>query len=731
MFNLKLISLLVRIKSNVKFFLPDLFYRTKRNSLSQNALCVSFIFISSLIFSQSKKVWIEIADNAYEKKDYATAAVYYAKVLDDTTVLRNYVIPYEPQIVNLKMKSLFKVPELKITKRKDSTNLVKENIQGSKYDFINYRLAQSYRLNYDYPHAVEQFKKCVEKKVYPDAPYYYGLSLMSLKKYQQALGVFDEYTNSNIGSDSLLKLASKKQSSCFFALDTLSGRKKIKVRMMDTLVFNKGTSNFAPMYYGGNNKITFTSARRGGVVTDPIKQDSKYYCDLYYTSLDDTIWQRPVNFGRPVNTSLHEGTAVFTPDEVMLFTRWSDNNRNESFIYMARTLQGKFYEAMKLGTNINVPGYKSQQPFVSSDGRTLFFSSNRPGGKGGFDIWTAHIDENGSIGDPKNIGAPINTEGDEITPFYHTISNTFYYSTNGIAGLGGFDIFKSSLNIDDSAYQAPINLNAPINSSKDDAYFIVERLGSKGFFASDREPCPSGHCYDIYEYINEPVKFSLEGFVYDNETNAIIASALVTIRDVHDGDEPFFIITDDKGFYSTPLKPHMEYFLKAQKTKYFGSAANQSTKGLTESKVLEQDFFLGKIPSGDIEIEGVEYDFNASTLRPKSKEILNKIVELLKINDNLSIELSSHTDARGNDAYNLKLSQARAQSCVDYIVSRGILKSKIIATGYGETKPIIPEAEINKMVPKSPEFETAHQKNRRTAFRVIGESKINIINKTQ
>ncbi len=719
---------------NVMNFLSRSLSNPGRLTLNRVIPALLFLLFATNIFSQSKKLWIETADNAYEKKDYATAAVFYHKVLDDTSVLRSYVIPYEPQLVNLKMKSLFKVPELKITHRKDSVNTVKETIVtgSTKFDFINYRLAQSYRLNFDYPHAVDQFKVCVDKKVYPDAPYYYGLSLMSLKRYQEALGVFDQYVTANAGTDSLIKSAMKKQNSCFFALDTLTGRKQIRVRMMDSLVFNRGTTSFAPMYYLSNNKIIFTSARRGGVVTDPEKQDSKYYCDLYFSTLDDTIWQRPVNFGRPVNTSLHEGAAVFTPEEIMLFTRWSDNNRSESFIYMARTLEGKFYEAMKLGMNINVPGYKAQQPFVTANGRTLFFSSNRPGGKGGFDIWTAHIDETGTIGEAKNLGAPINTDGDEITPFFHDISNTIYFSSTGLAGLGGLDIFKSSLNVDlDSAFQAPINLNSPINSSKDDAYYIQEKLGTKGFFASDREPCPSGHCYDIYEYLNEPIQFSLEGVVFDGETNDPIPSALVTIRDVHDGDEPFFVITNEKGEYSTPLKPHMEYFLKAQKTKYFGEAASKSTKGLTESTVLNQDFFLRKIPAGDIEIEGVEYDFNKFTLRPKSMEILDKIVAILKINDNLSIELSSHTDARGNDEYNMKLSQGRAQSCVDYMVSKGVPKTHIHATGYGETKPIIPESEIAKMVPKSEEFETAHQKNRRTAFRVVGESNINIINKTQ
>ena len=674
-----------------------------------------------------------MADDAYAKKDYANAALFYARVLDDTTVLRTYVLPYEAQLINLKMKSLFNVPELSVTKRKDSTNQVKEDFSNTtKYDFILYRLAQSYRLNYDYLHAAPAFSVCVERKVYPDAGYFYGLSLMSNKDYKAALGAFEAFVQLKEGGDSLHKLATKKETSCYFALDSLTPKKNTVVRMMDTVFINKGTSNFAPMYYLGNDKLIFTSARRGGVVSDPEKQDSRYFCDLYYSTLEDTIWQRPINFGRPVNTSLHEGAGVFTPDEVMLFTRWSDNNRNEAFIYMARTTGGKFYEAMKLGTNVNLPGYKSQQPYVTFDGTKLFFSSNRPGGKGGFDIWMAPIDENGFIGTAQNLSGAINTNGDEITPFFHDVSNTLYFSSNGWPGLGGYDVFKSGLRTEDSTYQPkPINLNKPVNSSKDDAYYIAERLGGKGFFSSDRLDCPSGHCYSIYKYSNEELKFDIEGLVYDEETNDPIASALVTIRDVHGVDEPFFIVTDAKGYYKSELKPYMEYFLKAQKNKYFGKAASALTKGLTESRHFTQDFPLSKIPAGDIEIEGTEYDFDKATLRPKSLEILDKIVELLKVNDNLTIELSSHTDSRGNDAYNMKLSQARAQTCTDYLVSKGIPKSRVIAHGYGETRPIIPQSEIDKMVDKSPEFEAAHQKNRRTAFRVIGETKLNVISTTK
>lgn len=689
------------------------------------------LFLVSFAFSQSKKVWIDLADDAYAKRDYANAAIYYAKVLDDTTVLRNYVLPYEPQLVNLKMPSLFKVPELSITKIKDSINIVKEDlVQSSKYDFILYRLAQSYRLNFDYSHAADAYKKCVDRKVYKDAGYYYGISLMNQKQYQTALKAFDTYVQEKEGSDSLILLAAKRETWCYFALDTLVP-KKASVRMMDTLVFNRGTSNFAAMYYLTDEKVIFTSARRGGVVTDPLKQDSRYFCDLYFSTIEDTIWQRPVNFGRPVNTSLHEGAGVFTPEEVMLFTRWSDNNRYEAFIYMARTTGGKFYEAMKLGTNINMPGYKSHHPYVTADGRRLFFSSNRPGGKGGFDLWMANIDENGFVGDAKNLGDQINSEADEVTPFYHDLSNTLYFSSNGLPGLGGLDIFKASLNVDDSTYMAPTNLNQPVNSSKDDAYYVTDRMGTKGFISSDRLDCPDGHCYNIYSFTNDPIKFDLEGVVTDEVTGLPIPSALVTIKDVHDNDEPFYVVTDEQGYYKTDLKPNFEYFLKAQKSKYFGKSASVITKGLTDSKHFEQNFELTPIPEGDIEIEGVEYDFNKATLRPKSMEVLDKLVDLLKLNDNLSVELSSHTDSRGNDAYNMKLSQARAQSCVDYLIAHGIAKDRLVARGYGESKPIIPQADIDLMVDKSPEFEAAHQKNRRTAFRIIGETNLNLINGTR
>jgi outer membrane protein OmpA-like peptidoglycan-associated protein/tetratricopeptide (TPR) repeat protein len=681
-------------------------------------LLAAILLATVNVFGQSKKVWLKYADAAYARKDYPTAIDYYTKVLDDTTVLSELILPYEVQLVNIKSKD-FKQDSVKKTVPKAAKEV-------TKADYVTHQLAHSYQLNFDYTNAVINYKKVIDNGSYPGDAYYYAISLMNVRNYKDAMQKLEALL-STVTNDTLKKAIQKNISSCYFALDTNSYKQMIIVKKMDTTVFNVGTANFAPMYYGSPTKLLFTSARRGGVILDPEKQDSRYLCDLYYTELKDTGWMKPVNFGRPVNTGLHEGASVVSSDDIMFFTRWSDANRTESFIYMAKMKDGLFYEAYKLSETVNKPGYKAQQPYVSFDGTKLFFSSNKPGGKGGFDIYMCNIDENGLTGEAKNLGDAINTPGDEVTPFYHTISNTLFFSSNGHTGVGGLDVFKSSLNVDDSLYSLAKNLGRPINSSKDDAYFILDRVQTKGYFASDREDCPGGNCYDIYEFENEPIVFDISGYVIDDETGDPIPSALVTIKDVHNDVEPLYLITDDKGYYSSPLRENMEYFLKAQKKGYFADAGSAVTKGLTETTHLEKDFILRKIPAGDVVIEGIEYDFNKATLRPKSMEILDKIVDLMVLNDNLQIEINSHTDTRGSDKYNMKLSQGRAQSCVDYIISKGISKDRIKAVGYGETKPLVSDEEIAKMVPKSEEFEAAHQKNRRTAFKVTGESALRII----
>jgi OOP family OmpA-OmpF porin len=679
-------------------------------------LVTVLFFVTTLqIFSQSKNLWLKYGDDAFAKKDYPTAIDYYKKVINDTIALKEVVLPYEVQLVNLKSKD-FKVDSTKRTTQKPKKEI-------TKADYVNHQLAICYRLNYDYQNSVKYYKKVVDNGSYTEDMHHYALALLQVKKYNTAMFLF-EILMETAKTDSLKKAYQKSLSSCYFALDSISNKKLIIARKMDTVIFNAGTSNFAPMYWGSPTKLLFTSARKGGVLLDPEKQDSRYLCDLYYTELKDTGWMKPVNFGRPVNTGLHEGSSIISSDNIMFYTKWSNSNRNESFIYMAKMEDGLFYETYKLSETVNKVGYKTMQPYVSFDGTKLFFSSNRPGGFGGYDLYVCNIDEKGLTGEAVNLGKMINTPGDETTPFYHHISNTLFFSSNGHVGIGGLDVFKSAFNVDDSVYAMPKNLGSPINSSKDDAYFIMDRFQTKGYFASDREDCPDGNCYDIYEFENEPIYFDISGTVEDYDSGEMIAGALITIKDVEGEDEPMFIVTDDKGFYTTPLKENKQYFLKAQKKGYQASSASATTKGLTETTHLVQNFTLTLIPEEDVVIEGIEYDFNKATLRPKSKEILDKIYDYLELNDNFSVEINSHTDTRGSDKLNQKLSQARAQSCVDYLLSKGIAKDRLLPTGYGESKPLVSDEEIAKYTPKSPEWEAAHQKNRRTAFRVLKEGNL-------
>ncbi len=514
----------------------------------------------------------------------------------------------------------------------------------------------------------------------------------------------------------------------------------VDVTIADTSVFNKGTASFATSFFGNENRIMFTSARENGVIVDE-EQKSEFLCDIYWSERESGgEWGAAKNFGRPLNSAQHDGASAVNNTNVIYYTRWSDDNQKSKSIYLARMQNFKFFEAYKLGPKVNVEGYKSQQPFVSMDGKTLFFSSDRPGGNGGFDIWKIEIDSLGQVvGDPQNLGYPINTESDEVTPFFHEASSTLFFSSNGFNTIGGLDIFKSSFDSESESYGQPENLGLPINSSYDDAYLVWDSKLKYGYFSSDREPCENGHCYDIYEVNNAPIRIHLEGIAYDALTEKILPETSLTFKDVDGLTESFTLTTDSKGYYEKTLKAGQEIFIKAQKKKYFADAEVVNTKKITESTNLIQDFYLNPIPQDDIEIEGIEYDFDSDKLRPASMEILDRLFDFLELNQNLVVEINSHTDCRGSDTYNQKLSARRAKSCVDYLLSKGVPKDRLTSKGYGESEPnflkdedkqaaldaegnriILTEAYINSIESKD-EQEVLHQYNRRTSFKVVGE----------
>ncbi|MBL4670340.1 MAG: OmpA family protein [Flavobacteriales bacterium] len=670
---------------------------------------LSLILFPLYFFGQSKQVWLYEADNYYNESDYASALKFYKKAQNDSLGLTKSIIPYEVENTNQKLKE-------------SQTNEIDSTTEVSIGDYLNHQIGMCYFLTYDYSHASNHFVKTIKVKEYPADKFYYALSLMNVEKYDSAMVYFENYIQAENKKDSLVKIAKKHVQGCYFALSDNSIKKEKVVTLADTNTFNKGTSSFAPMFWG-DDKIMFTSARKGGVLLDREKQNSEYLCDLYWSQMNiDKTWSEPINFGRPLNSSLHDASGVFNNNNVMFFTKWSDENREDKNIYLARMIDLKFFESYKLDSAINVPGYKSINPFVTMDGSILYFSSNRPGGKGGMDLWKIEID---NLGNPKgkatNLGAYINTSTDEISPFFHEQSSTLFFSSNGHGSMGGLDIYKSEYDQENEFYGSPINMGAPINSSKDDAYMIWDELFKTGYLSSDRKPCENGHCYNIYKVENAPIKITIQGFVYDAETDDAIPEATITFKDIRFNFKPFEVKTNSIGFYKTELHQNAEVFMKAKKKGYFADAASADTRNITESTTLTQDFFLNKIPGGEIEIPGIEYDYDSPKLRSASKLILDTLSQFLTLNDNISIEIRSHTDSRGNDDYNLKLSDRRAASVVKYLVALGIDKGRLQSKGMGETEPLDDCSKYEDCGDTGKTDCDCHQKNRRTAFKTTSE----------
>ncbi|MBK7128369.1 MAG: OmpA family protein [Crocinitomicaceae bacterium] len=685
------------------------------------------LLLSSTLFAQSKKVWLYKADDAYEKRDYATALRYYHMVLDDTLGMSTQVLPYEITLSNQKIK-------------KDSAQTPNEKTV-SITQYVNHQMAMCYRLSQDYANAANYFKISAENSEYQDDYYYYGLMLMYLGDYETAQTVFDKYVSIPGIDENMLKRAFREISGCRYALEVEEPEEKIEVTLSDTVIFNKGTSSFAAMYWGdGYDKIIFTSAREGGVILDPETQDSRYLCDLYWSEkASDGNWDRAHNFGRPLNSARHDASgAIF--NNFVYYTRWSDENRKDKHIYLARMIDMKFFESLKLDSTVNMDGFQSINPFVTSDGKWLYFSSNRPGGYGGFDIWRIALDEVGSpTGEAYNVGEPLNSEYDELSPFFHEPSSSLFFSSDGHASMGGLDIFKSNYDPESDFYEMPVNLGIPINSAHDDSYYITDSEMRYGFITSNRSDCAEcdslytlcSHCYKIYNVLQPPPVFKIKGYVYDEVTEEVIPNARIEFKDVSYQWEHFELVADEKGYYEHELIPNLELFLRASAKGYFADKAVVMTKGQLYSKVYRQDFYLEKIPEGEITIEGIEYDYDSANLRPVSIEILDRLIEFLELNHNLKIEIRSHTDERGSDKYNLDLSNRRAQSVVDYLISQGIPAERLVAKGYGETMPAEVKDESGNVVTLTPDYiysipdkdkqEEYHQRNRRTAFFVLEE----------
>jgi peptidoglycan-associated lipoprotein len=586
-----------------------------------------------------------------------------------------------------------------------------------------FMIGESYVAILDFPQAEVWYEKAIKAKFIDPVVYYkLAYSLQNQGMYKQALRRYKQYF-SKVDSD---PLAQVDYEACQVAQSWVDNPTKYVVD--PEVQINSPQFDFSPNYTTDNYmSLVFTSSREASEGAKIDNRSGENYQDIYITTRDAKgKWSEPVGIGTKINSKFNEGAACFSADfKTIYFTRCiesKDERMGCDIFYTTKTEEGWTEEPIKM--NLKPEGGDSitvGHPSLSEDGKLLLFASDMPGGSGGRDIWMVKRANAEDVwSSPVNLGSEINTPEDELFPYIHTTGD-LYFSSNGHMGMGGLDIYKA---VPTDIYQwgQVENMKYPVNSGFNDYGIIVENEHDRGYFSSNR-PGTKGQD-DIWSFRLPPQVYVLQGNVYDKETQAPVSSAFIRVAGT-DGAS-FQTMTDDNGgFYFADngedryINTDVTYSIVVSKGENYLVAKDQiTTVDLPESTTFIKEFFIQPISDEPIEFPEVQYELNKANLKENSKDSLDYLYNIMVDNPTIIIELQAHTDSRASNEYNQDLSQRRARSCVEYLISKGIDQERLDPRGYGETRLRITDGQIAQM-PTEAEKEAAHQKNRRTEFTVI------------
>ena len=566
-------------------------------------------------------------------------------------------------------------------------------------------------LRYDYPDSLLLFRlgqACQKEGRYDEAARYYREYLAEAPTDQRAVLAL-------AGCDSAVRWRDR---------PTL-----YQVSRME--VFNSRRSECCPMYYGEKYDQVYFNSTRGIVHKDSVNAITglKNNALFFAKKNEQGVWTKPKEVDDPVASEYDQGTPSFTRDgNTMYYTFCAVDATEPRTAEIYQSLRSgaawsKGQRANVLKDSITLLAH----PAVSPDGKYLYFVAESVGGYGGKDLFRSRIVGGSDFGGMENLGPVINTAGDELFPYVRD-SVTIYFASDGHPGMGGLDLFRAK---QDSAGQWHVeNLGAPINSSFDDFGITFEGQRERGLFSSNRGDARGwDHIYS-FEYPTFTMK--IDGYVSDVD-EVPIDKAIVRIVG-RDGMNRKIPVKKD-GSYSVELARGMDYVMMAEAPNYLNQNFELKTEAEEKNETYYVDFFLSPTDK-PVVVENIFYDFDRATLRPESKEALDRLIKLLRDNPSARIELGAHTDRKGSDAYNEGLAQRRAQSVVDYLIAAGIDAARLTAKGYGKMVPKTITAKLAEKYPFLPEGtvlseefvnslpqeqqEVADQLNRRTEFQVTG-----------
>lgn len=587
----------------------------------------------------------------------------------------------------------------------------------------NYFVAESFRLSNRIKQAEPFYARAGGSGVDKDTVlYYYAKSLRANGKYQQARAQLDELETST--KDELMRDRARKELDGMNEFDRLAERKNYyRIKNLDAI--NTPFTEYAPSYLNG--ELYFASSRGNARIYEA---SGTPFTDLYKAETKganvdaSTVAALPETINAP---NINEGGITFSPDgKTMIFAKGNTGKRkgaNDVDLYLTRFRSGQWTEPVLI--NINQPDSWESTPAFSPDGRTLYFSSNRKGGFGGLDLYSAQMDSRGRFGRIRNLGADVNTAGDELFP-YVAENGKVYFASDGHPGYGMLDLFvinrvNGKTSID--------NLGQPVNSTSDDFGIFLFRP-DRGFFTSNREGGKGDD--DIYTFVNEDpnlrvVNYYLQGVTYTTKPDSsrvILPETKVTLLD-QQGNAMNDFVTGNDGKFLFRVYENENYTLIGETDGYLvkrqlyttrgKSVPLESLKELVTNITLDTILVLDRLEKNKIFVlNNIYFELDQSDIRPDAALELDKLVELLNDNPEIKIEMSSHTDSIASHDYNFALSQRRAESTVNYLVKKGILPERLVAKGYGETRPIA--RNTNRDGTDNPE---GRQRNRRTEFKIL------------
>ncbi len=654
-----------------------------KNLLVKSALLIGLFLMPFFSIAQDDRIFVEEGDKIFNFGDYEDAILFYQLAVEENP--QNVRAHYMAGTCFL----------ITTNEKKEAVHYLLKAyaLDPEVHHDVLFKIGEGYRYRYEFDRAVDYYNEYLgEIEANPRA--YEGLDVAKFKARANRRILECENAKKYIANPVAFKSVN------------IGGR------------VNSEAEDYAPTLNKDETIMYFTSKREGS--TGGFKDtDNKYFEDIWVVEKEGNEWGTPKNMGTVINTNQHESNIGLSPDGNILYIYHTDHNGD---IYYSEKKEGEWTEVKPFGKNINTE-YQETSVFHSSNGSYMFFTSSRPGGEGRLDIYVMRKDKKGKWSKPENLSSVVNTEYDEEGPYFDVEHSTLYFSSKGHGGMGGYDLYKSVWDTLDNSWSEPENLGYPVNSVDDELFYTVRGGGEAtehAYYASFKD---DSHGYtDIYMIVpdedesvageavaetvidnvieEDPIEIERPKIDYQpihlnvtakeqGTSNPISAFKLNVYRS--DNKQTAVFEGDAEGFYNFTLNDTVPstYILMVEADGYVFQSKNISIEPTGETQTKDVVVYLGKQEVFAPKVlRNIYFAFDKHTLRAESFIELDQLVKMLKSNEAMTVEIAGHTDFKGSDDYNMKLSYRRANAVKKYLVKNGINASRVLAKGYGEKYPI-------------------------------------------